>query len=122
MEKSYCDIIDGDNKTPKQIFFPNLLPTQLLDEKPLNKASSVLSSHNPSLSSLILMPYNFMPRTSSNIEFIKPSLAMHNDYDKTFLSQYSTYADMMNHGTMMSSPKQYFPFYLRHQIAKVKYR
>ena len=122
MEKTYGYIIDGDNKTPKQIFFPKLLPTQLLDETPLHKASYLLSTHNPSLSSLILMPYSFMSKKSSNIEFIEPSLVMDNVNHRKLLSQYTTTADMMNHGVLMDNPRLYFPFYLQSPVSKVKYK
>ena len=118
--KTYCDIKDEGNKKPKQIFFPNLLPTQQLDEKPLYKASPTL--HYPSAHPLILMPYSFISKPSSTIKSANPSLVESNLNRKKLSPQDMPGSDMTQYGYTISNGQiQNFPFYLHHPYTKVRW-
>ena len=105
--KTCCDIIDEGNKTPKQIFFPNLLPTQQLHEGPLNKVSP--SHHYLSLSPLILMPY-------------KQNLLGLNMNKKKSSSETETIPHMINYPPVANGQNKAIPFYLQPRITKVRYK
>ena len=107
--KTYCDIKDEGNKTPKQIFFPNLLPTQLLDEKPLYKASPTL--HYPTAHPLILMPYSYISKPTSTIKSANPSLVESNLNLKKLSPQDMPGSDMTQYGYAIQNGQiQNFPF------------
>ena len=109
---------DGGNKTPKQIFFPQLLPTQQLQEKPLNMPST--SHRYLSLSPLILMPYSFAPKILLNTEFATPSLVKLSANREDSRSEITKSSEMINHPQTMKGQTKYRTIYLQHPITKVR--
>ena len=115
--KTHDNMTDGGNKTPKQIFFPQLLPTQQLHEKPLHVPSTY--HRYPSLYPLILMPYNIAPKILLNSEFVKPSLDEHSVDNEKSRSDITKSSELRNNPQSMNGQIKYRPIYLQNPITKV---
>ena len=116
--KTNDNMTDGGNKTPKQIFFPQLLPTQQLHEKPLHVP---LTYHRyPSLYPLILMPYNIAPKILLKSEFVEPSLDEHSVNNDKSRSDITKSSELSNNPQIMNGQIKYRPIYLQNPITEVR--
>lgn len=111
-------MIDGSNKTPKQIFFPQLLPTQQLHEKPLHMPST--SHRHFSVYPLILMPYNIAPKILLNKEIVQLSLVEHSVNLKESRSEITKSSELSNSPHVTNVQTKYRPIYLQRPINKVR--
>ena len=109
---------DGSNKTPKQIFFPQLLPTQQLHEKPLHMPST--SHRHFSVHPLILMPYNIAPKILLNKEFVQPSIVEHSVNHEESRSEITKSSELSNNPHVTNVQTNYFPIHLQRPINKVR--
>lgn len=116
--KTYDNMTDGGNKTPKQIFFPQLLPTQQLHEKPLHVPSAY--HRYPSIYPFILMPYKFAPQIVLNSEFVKPSLLEHSVNHEKSRSDITKSSELSNYPQIMNGQIKYRPIYLQRPITEVR--